>query len=125
MAQSLSISQARRVALAAQGFSKRLKGKVAGLDGAQLAADKQPAAARGKGRGKGKTGKPSHLDAAPPPPAPVKAKPDAHLDLAEIPALVTALKKQMRDAAADMDFERAAGLRDRIRDLEQLELALR
>ena len=32
---------------------------------------------------------------------------------------------QMRDAAADMDFERAAGLRDRIRDLEQLELALR
>ena len=28
-------------------------------------------------------------------------------------------QKQMRDAAADMDFERAAGLRDRIRDLEQ------
>ncbi len=93
-------------------------------EAAALAAE-QPAAARGKGRGKGKTGKPSHLDAAPPPPAPVKAKPDAHLDLAEIPALVTALKKQMRDAAADMDFERAAGLRDRIRDLEQLELALR
>ncbi|HRI51930.1 MAG TPA: excinuclease ABC subunit UvrB [Pseudomonadota bacterium] len=82
---------------------------------------------KGKGKGQGKTGRPSF--GAPPPPPPVSkapaAKADSHLDLAEIPALVTALKKQMRDAAADMDFERAAGLRDRIRDLEQLELALR
>ena len=78
-----------------------------------------------KGREK-KTGKPTFgAPPPPPPPAPPPRKQDSQLDLAEIPALVTALKKQMRDAAADMDFERAAGLRDRIRDLEQLELVLR
>jgi excinuclease ABC subunit B len=79
----------------------------------------------GKHREK-KTGKPTFgAPPPPPPPAPPPRKQEAQLDLAEIPALMTALKKQMRDAAADMDFERAAGLRDRIRDLAQLELELR
>ena len=39
------------------------------------------------------------------------------LDLANIPALLTKLKSQMKEAAADLNFERAASLRDRIREL--------
>jgi excinuclease UvrABC nuclease subunit len=31
----------------------------------------------------------------------------------------------MKVAATELDFERAAGLRDRIKELEQIELALR
>jgi excinuclease ABC subunit B len=42
-----------------------------------------------------------------------------------VPQLIVKLKKQMQSAAADMDFERAATLRDRIRELEQLDLAMR
>jgi excinuclease ABC subunit B len=92
-------------------------------EAAALAAEASSAAG-GKGRGKGKTGKPAFGAEAKAVAAPAK-KADSQLDLAEIPSLVTALKKQMREAAADMDFERAAGLRDRIRELEQLELMLR
>ena len=36
----------------------------------------------------------------------------------EIPKLVAKLRKEMREAAGDLDFERAAELRDQIRDLE-------
>ena len=39
----------------------------------------------------------------------------AHLD---------ALEKQMRDAAADLDFEKAARLRDEIKRLREMELAI-
>ena len=42
----------------------------------------------------------------------------------EIPALVRSLSKEMRKAAQNMDFERAAVLRDRIRELRGQELAL-
>jgi excinuclease ABC subunit B len=48
-----------------------------------------------------------------------------YVPLAEIPQRVTALQKEMRDAAARLDFERAADLRDRIRRLQEQELALR
>ncbi|MFO0573417.1 MAG: excinuclease ABC subunit UvrB [Polyangia bacterium] len=58
------------------------------------------------------------------PPASSTAAP-SHLDLADLPQLVTKLKQQMREAASDLDFERAAALRDRIKELEQMELALR
>ncbi len=47
------------------------------------------------------------------------------LDLAEIPKLIEKLKQQMKAAAAELDFEKAAGLRDRIKELEQIDLALR
>ena len=47
------------------------------------------------------------------------------LDLAEIPRLIETLKHQMKAAATELDFERAAGLRDRIKELEQIDLALR
>ncbi len=40
------------------------------------------------------------------------------VDPAELPALLDKLRKEMRAAAADMEFERAAELRDRIRGLE-------
>ena len=54
-----------------------------------------------------------------------QSKDEAPLDLANIPALLTKLKAQMKEAAADLNFERAASLRDRIRELEQLDLMLR
>ena len=53
------------------------------------------------------------------------SKDEAPLDLANIPALLSKLKGQMKEAAADLNFERAASLRDRIRELEQLDLMLR
>jgi len=43
----------------------------------------------------------------------------------EIPRLVERLKKEMKQAAASLEFERAAELRDRIRELEERELGLK
>ncbi len=44
---------------------------------------------------------------------------DAELSAAKIPQLVAKLRKQMRRAAEDLDFESAANFRDRIRTLEE------
>jgi excinuclease ABC subunit B len=43
----------------------------------------------------------------------------------EIPKLVKKLRKEMLAAAKDLNFEKATGLRDRIKKLEGMELALR
>jgi len=43
---------------------------------------------------------------------------------ADIPALVDRLRKEMRQASATLDFERAAELRDRIAALERHRLGL-
>lgn len=43
----------------------------------------------------------------------------------ELKKQIVALKEQMLEAAADLDFEKAAELRDRMLDLEKRELALR
>ncbi|MHB8058178.1 MAG: excinuclease ABC subunit UvrB [Desulfuromonadaceae bacterium] len=43
----------------------------------------------------------------------------------EIPKLVKKLRKEMLAAAKELNFEKAAGLRDRVRKLEGMELALR
>jgi excinuclease ABC subunit B len=40
-------------------------------------------------------------------------------------ATIDKLRKEMREAAADLEFERAAALRDKARELEQLELQMR
>jgi len=48
-----------------------------------------------------------------------------YVPLAQIPGRVAALRKQMRAAAADLDFERAAELRDEIQRLQAAELELR
>ena len=37
----------------------------------------------------------------------------------EIPAVIAALRREMEKAAQDLEYERAADLRDRIRALEQ------
>jgi excinuclease ABC subunit B len=43
----------------------------------------------------------------------------------DIPKLVKKLRKEMLEAAKKLDFERAAELRDRVKKLEEMELALR
>jgi excinuclease ABC subunit B len=43
----------------------------------------------------------------------------------EIPRMIADLKKEMLAAAEELEFERAAKLRDEIKQLEQMELALR
>ncbi|HEU4340065.1 MAG TPA: excinuclease ABC subunit UvrB [Candidatus Binatia bacterium] len=44
---------------------------------------------------------------------------------ADLPRMIRQLKKEMKEAAAQLEFERAAELRDRIRELERRELELR
>ena len=57
---------------------------------------------------------------------PLVAEPGAeYVAPAEIPGRVAALRKQMREAAAALEFERAAELRDEIQRLQTLELELR
>jgi excinuclease ABC subunit B len=55
----------------------------------------------------------------------VAEEPEAYLSLADIPKRVAALRKEMRAAAAELEFERAAALRDEIQRLQARELALR
>ncbi|MBI4831644.1 MAG: excinuclease ABC subunit UvrB [Candidatus Lindowbacteria bacterium] len=43
----------------------------------------------------------------------------------ELPKMLEDLKREMKEAAEKLEFERAAELRDRIRELQQLELALK
>jgi excinuclease ABC subunit B len=43
----------------------------------------------------------------------------------EIPRMIEELKQKMLDAAEELEFEKAAKLRDEIKQLEQMELALR
>jgi excinuclease ABC subunit B len=50
---------------------------------------------------------------------------DEYVPLADIPKRVAALRKEMRAAAADLEFERAAELRDEIQRLQARELELR
>jgi excinuclease ABC subunit B len=50
---------------------------------------------------------------------------EEYVPLNEIPKRVAALRKEMRGAAADLEFERAAELRDEIQRLQARELELR
>ncbi len=50
---------------------------------------------------------------------------EVYVPLEEIPRRVTELRAAMREAAAQLEFEKAAGLRDEIRRLQELDLALR
>jgi excinuclease ABC subunit B len=56
---------------------------------------------------------------------PVAAEPAAKYGAAELPRLIRKLQKEMREAAQRLEFETAAELRDRIRKLQEQELALR
>ncbi|MGE5819170.1 MAG: excinuclease ABC subunit UvrB [Deltaproteobacteria bacterium] len=56
---------------------------------------------------------------------PLAADRAAKYAAADLPRLIGQLKKEMRQAAEQLDFEKAAQLRDRIRELEKSELTLR
>ena len=47
-----------------------------------------------------------------------------YISTVNIPALISSLEKQMRAAAKELDFETAAQLRDKIRSLQQKEMAV-
>jgi excinuclease ABC subunit B len=55
----------------------------------------------------------------------VAEKPEEYVSLFEIPKLVSRLKKEMREAASKLNFEKAAEIRDRIKSLEERELEFR
>ena len=56
---------------------------------------------------------------------PAVAEPEAeYASLEEIPQVVEKLRQEMHEAAQKLEFERAAQLRDRIKHLEEMELAL-
>jgi excinuclease ABC subunit B len=46
-------------------------------------------------------------------------------DIDSLRAAIEKLRAEMRQAAADLEFEKAAALRDKARELEQLELQMR
>ncbi|MFQ5541960.1 MAG: UvrB/UvrC motif-containing protein, partial [Candidatus Binatia bacterium] len=50
---------------------------------------------------------------------------EGYLPMSEIPRRVEHLKKEMRQAAVNLEFERAAELRDQIRKLQEREIGLR
>jgi excinuclease ABC subunit B len=56
---------------------------------------------------------------------PLAAENQGMYGAAELPRLIRQLKKEMKQGAENLEFERAAQLRDRIRELEEKELALR
>jgi len=60
------------------------------------------------------------------PPGAVAETPEEYgVSLKDIPKLVKRLRKEMLAAAKELDFEKAAELRDRVKRLEDMELALR
>jgi excinuclease ABC subunit B len=56
--------------------------------------------------------------------ATVRERPEAEIPLHELPAIIAGLRREMQVAAKDLDFERAAALRDRIRTLESERLRM-
>jgi excinuclease ABC subunit B len=59
------------------------------------------------------------------PPGSVAESGEEYIALKDIPKLVRKLRKEMLAAAKALDFEVAARLRDRVKKLEGMELALR
>jgi excinuclease ABC subunit B len=55
----------------------------------------------------------------------IAEEPEEYIPVVEIPKRIAALQREMRAAASQLEFERAAELRDRIQRLQEQELALR
>ena len=54
----------------------------------------------------------------------VAEKKEEYIPPHELPNIIKALRKEMQEAAKKMDFEKAAELRDRIRELEEMEVRI-
>lgn len=50
---------------------------------------------------------------------------EGYISLKDIPGMIQKLRKEMKEAASRLEFERAAGLRDKIHELEEMELKMR
>jgi excinuclease ABC subunit B len=50
---------------------------------------------------------------------------EGYVSLKDIPNMIDKLKKEMKEAASRLEFERAAELRDKIHELEETELKMR
>ena len=50
---------------------------------------------------------------------------EAYVPIKEIPTMIQKLKKEMKEAASLLEFERAAEIRDKIVGLEEIELKMR
>jgi excinuclease ABC subunit B len=50
---------------------------------------------------------------------------EEYVPIKEIPVMIQKLKKEMKEAASHLEFERAAEIRDKIQGLEELELKMR
>ncbi|MBM4277958.1 MAG: excinuclease ABC subunit UvrB [Deltaproteobacteria bacterium] len=50
---------------------------------------------------------------------------EEYMPIKEVPAIIQKLKKEMKEAASRLEFERAAEIRDRIQRLEEMELKMR
>jgi excinuclease ABC subunit B len=50
---------------------------------------------------------------------------EGYLSLKDIPKMIEKLQKEMKEAASRLEFERAAELRDKIHELEEMELKMR
>jgi excinuclease ABC subunit B len=50
---------------------------------------------------------------------------EGYVSLKEIPAMIQRLKKEMKESASRLEFERAAEVRDKIQRLEEMELKMR
>ncbi|MBM4308962.1 MAG: hypothetical protein FJ123_19720, partial [Deltaproteobacteria bacterium] len=50
---------------------------------------------------------------------------EEYVSIKEIPTMIQKLKKEMKEAASQLEFERAAELRDKIQRLEEMELRMK
>ena len=53
----------------------------------------------------------------------VKAK-QADIPLEELPQIISAMRREMFDLSEALEFEKAAAIRDRIKDLEEIRLSM-
>jgi excinuclease ABC subunit B len=55
---------------------------------------------------------------------PAKKAKESDIPLEELPQIISAMKKEMFELSESLEFEKAAALRDRIKELEEIRLSL-